>query len=88
MDTVDSIRLELEAERHNHRKDNEHFMAEIERLRAAQDNPAMTIFQIKERAYDIVLRDLRSARDNIDRAIAAMEALHEPAARPQRQVNQ
>jgi chromosome segregation ATPase len=31
---ISSLRLELEAERHNHSKDNEHFMAEIERLRA------------------------------------------------------
>jgi hypothetical protein len=36
-DDIDSLRLELEAERHNHRKDNEHFMAEIEWLRAALD---------------------------------------------------
>jgi hypothetical protein len=32
--TIDSLHLELGAERHNHRKDNEHFVAEIERLKS------------------------------------------------------
>lgn len=35
MDTIDSVRLELEAERHCHRKDNEYLVAENERLREA-----------------------------------------------------
>ena len=34
MDTIDSIRLELEAERHWHRKDEEYLVAEIVRQRA------------------------------------------------------
>jgi predicted nucleic acid-binding Zn-ribbon protein len=44
MSDIDSLRLELEAERHNHRKDNEHFMAEIERLR--------TDYSILKQDYD------------------------------------
>lgn len=38
MDDIDSLRLALEAEKHNHRKDNEYLLGRIERLRKANAN--------------------------------------------------
>jgi murein tripeptide amidase MpaA len=37
---ADTVRLELEAERHAHRKDNEYLLAEIQRLRDALERIA------------------------------------------------
>lgn len=39
MDDLDSLRLALEAERHNHRKDNEYLIAERDRYRNAVERP-------------------------------------------------
>ena len=36
-DDIGSLKLELQAEKHNHRKDNEHYQAEVERLRGLNE---------------------------------------------------
>jgi hypothetical protein len=67
MNDTDSLRLELEAERHNHRKDNEHFMSEIVRLRAHAEeaNGAAAILRGVLARRDKEIERLRAALQHI-----------------------
>lgn len=67
MNDINSLRLELEAERHAHRKDNEYLLSKIEQLQSSKSD----VLQRMEWKDDLIDR----LNDEITNKIAEIERL-------------
>lgn len=69
---LDSVKLELEAERHNHKKDNEYLIGQRDKLAAAVETLAnewvTKATEAVTRAHDRSLEDIVDARRDLGRA--------------------